>query len=270
MPPESRTPPHESPDVELSVVVPCFNEEGNLDELVARSRHVFVTHRIRGELVLVDDGSRDGTGPAIDALADQHPGEIVAVHHRTNRGIPAGWRSGLERARGRWVCTIDADLQYRPEDIAVLHAAARRGEADLVQGRRRPVEGGHRYVLSRGLDLLLRAAFAMSEHDVKSGFVVYRREAFADILGEAARFHHFQHMITVVAKAKGYTLRQLEVPFEPRHAGSSFIGRLPLRMLAYTLIDVARALLAYRLRPAPGRRHPAPRPANDPDAPGGP
>ena len=121
-----------TPSIELSVVVPCFNEEGNLDVLVDRMRRVFATHAIAAELILVNDGSRDGTGPAIDALAARHPGEIVAVHHRTNRGITAGWRSGLENARGRWVCTIDADLQYRPEDIASLFAIAREGTVDLI------------------------------------------------------------------------------------------------------------------------------------------
>jgi phenylacetate-CoA ligase len=261
VPPEPPTPA--TREVELSVVVPCFNEEGNLDVLVTRTRRVFATHAIAGELVLVDDGSRDGTGPAIDALAVRHPGEIVAVHHRTNRGITSGWRSGLDHAHGRWVCTIDADLQYRPEDIAVLFAIARGGTVDLVQGRRLPVKRDTRYVMSRGLDLLLKAAFAMPENDVKSGFVVYRREAFADILGEAGRFHHFQHMITVVAKAKGYTLRQVDVPFEERHAGTSFIGRLPLRMLATTFVDIGRGLVAYRFGRGARRQQPAARPDAD-------
>lgn len=260
--------------IELSVIVPCYNEEGNLPELVERTERVFEQRRIRGELVLVNDGSRDRTGAQIEALAGRHAC-IVGVHHPTNRGIPAGWRSGFERSRGRYLCTIDADLQYQPEAIALLHREMRFSRADLVQGWRSTLERqhDHRYYLSRGLDYLLKLAFAMPEHDVKSGFVLYRREVFEDLLREAHRFHYFQHMITVVAKAKGYSIRQVETLFAERHAGQSFIGGFPVTMMSRTIVDIGAALVAYRLRelpddglaaapvglaaaPAPAARHP--------------
>jgi phenylacetate-CoA ligase len=235
--------------VELSVIVPCYNEEGNLPELVERTERVFQRREIRGELILVDDGSRDGTAAQIDRLAAGHSC-VVGVHHSTNLGIPAGWRSGFERSRGRYVCTIDADLQYQPEAIALLYREMCFSRADLVQGWRSTLEReyDHRYYWSRGLDYLLKLAFAMPEYDVKSGFVLYRREVFEDILRESGRFHYFQHMITVVAKAKGYTIRQVETLFAERHAGSSFIGGFPLKMMSRTFVDIGRAFLAYRLR----------------------
>ncbi len=235
--------------VELSVIVPCYNEEGNLPELVERTERVFERRRIRGELVLVDDGSRDGTAAQIEALAARHPC-VVGVHHPTNLGIPAGWRSGFERSSGRYVCTIDADLQYQPEAIALLYREMCFSKADLVQGWRSTLERqhDHRYYWSRGLDYILKLAFAMPEYDVKSGFVLYRREVFEDILREAGRFHYFQHMITVVAKSKGYSIRQVETLFAERHAGQSFIGGFPLRMMSRTFVDIGRAFAAYRLR----------------------
>lgn len=238
--------------VELSVLVPCFNEEGNLPELVERTLRVFARREIRGEIVLVNDGSRDGTGGQIDALAAAHPG-VVGVHHPTNRGIAAGWRTALEHSRGRYVCTIDADLQYQPEAIALLHREMRFSHADLVQGWRSSLERhqyDHRYYLSRGLDYLLKLAFAMHEHDVKSGFVLYRREVFEDILRDAPKYFYFQHMITVVAKARGYSIRQVETLFAERHAGHSFIGRIPVRMIARTFVDIARAFAETRVREA--------------------
>jgi phenylacetate-CoA ligase len=235
--------------VELSVIVPCYNEEGNLPELVERTERVFERRQIPGELVLVNDGSRDGTAAQIDRLAARHPC-VIGVHHPTNLGIPAGWRSGFERSRGRYVCTIDADLQYQPEAIALLYREMCFSRADLVQGWRSTLERehDHRYYWSRGLDYLLKLAFAMPEYDVKSGFVLYRREVFEDILREAGRFHYFQHMITVVAKAKGYTIRQVETLFAERHAGASFIGGFPVKMMSRTLVDIGRAFVAYRLR----------------------
>jgi phenylacetate-CoA ligase len=230
--------------VELSVVAPCLNEEANLPLLVERLTRTFEAHRIAGEIVLVDDGSTDGTGPLADRMAAADP-RVVAVHHPTNRGIPAGWQSGLAHARGRYVCTIDADLQYQPEDVARLLDAMHAGDVDLVQGRRLTVVRDHRYYMSRGLDLLLKLAFRMPEHDVKSGFILYKREVLEDILRDVGRFHHFQHMLTVVAKARGYRIRQIETRFEERHAGQSFIGRFPARMLAQTLADIVHALAAY-------------------------
>src|SRR4029453_12789452 len=196
--------------VELSVIVPCYDEEGNLPELVERTARVFEQRSIAGEIVLVNDGSRDGTAAQIDDLARRRP-DVVAVHHATNLGIPAGWRSGFERSRGRYVCTIDADLQYQPEAIAVLHREMCAGRADVVQGWRSPFERrrDHRYFLSRGLDVLLKLTFALPGRDVKSGFVLCRREVFEDVLSDASRFHYFPHMIPVVAKARGDSLRQV-------------------------------------------------------------
>jgi len=87
----------------------------------------------------------------------------------------------------------------------------------------------------------------MHEHDVKSGFVIYRREAFEDILAHAAGYYYFQHMITVVAKAKGYSIRQVETLFLERRAGSSFIALFPMKMIARTLVDVVRGVIEFRL-----------------------
>jgi phenylacetate-CoA ligase len=238
------------PPIELSVLVPCFNEEGNLPELVERTERVFERRGIAGEIVLVNDGSRDGTAAQIEALAARHP-NVVAVHHPTNRGIPAGWRSGLAHSRGRYVCTIDADLQYQPEAIALLYREMCFSKADLVQAWRSTLERyqyDFRYYMSRGLDLMLKFAFGMPEHDVKSGFVMYKREVFDDILRDEPKYYYFQHMITVIAKGRGYSLRQVETLFEERRAGQSFISALPLTMISRTLVDVGRGVLEYRLR----------------------
>src|SRR5439155_1450774 len=116
-------------------LVPCFNEEGNLPELVERTERIFDRRGIAGEIILVDDGSEDGTGAEIDALAATHP-RVAAVHHATNRGMAAAWKSALDRSRGRYVLTLDADLQYQPEAIPQLYREICFSKADLVQGWR--------------------------------------------------------------------------------------------------------------------------------------
>ncbi|PYQ13041.1 MAG: hypothetical protein DMH00_05095, partial [Acidobacteria bacterium] len=117
----------------LSVIVPCFNEEKNLPLLVNRTNRALGNAAIPGEVVLVNDGSRDGTGAVIDLLAKQFQ-NVRAVHHASNRGIVEGWRSGLAASSGEWVLTTDADLQYAPEDIPRLYEAMKTGGWDLVQG----------------------------------------------------------------------------------------------------------------------------------------
>jgi phenylacetate-CoA ligase len=234
--------------IELSVLVPCFNEEGNLPELVERTERVFDRKGIAGEIVLVNDGSVDGTGAQIDQLAAAHA-RVVAVHHPENRGMAAAWRTALEHSRGAYVLTIDADLQYQPEAIAQLWRERQFSNADVVQGWRSPLQRTRddiRYYMSRGLDIVLRFVFDMPHHDVKSGFCLFKREVFADILQHAPRYHYFQTFVTVAARAKGYSVRQIETLFLTRKAGTSFISRLPLGVLARTIVDIGQAVREFR------------------------
>src|SRR3954471_1815789 len=98
----------------LSVIVPCLDEAAGLAELVARVGRVLQQELPPGgdgELVLVDDGSRDETWATMSLLQAEHPWLRLGRHaHRA--GIPAAWRTGLGHARGSWVCVLDADLQY--------------------------------------------------------------------------------------------------------------------------------------------------------------
>ena len=111
----------ETAPIDLSIIVPCFNEELNIPELTQRLLLTLETGKLTGELVLVDDGSQDGTARVIREQMAKHPGRVVGVFHRGNKGIAAAWRSGTEASRGAAVAVIDADLQYRPEDVLRLH-----------------------------------------------------------------------------------------------------------------------------------------------------
>ena len=122
--------------IELSVIVPCYNEELNLPELVVRVLRVFESGGIHGELVLVDDCSKDSTARVIREQELANPGVVVGVFHRQNQGIAGGWRSGTLAARGANVAIIDADLQYQPEDILRLYRVLMDRSVDVVQGWR--------------------------------------------------------------------------------------------------------------------------------------
>lgn len=233
---------------EISVIAPCYNEEANLHKLVARLQAAFSAGTIAGEIVLVDDGSKDGTGPLADQLAREHP-NVVAVHHGINRGIAAGWRSGLNDSHAGLVCLIDADLQNLPEDVCRLHREIRLSGVDIVQGYRSSVGSASdlRYLMSRTLNIILNTCFGMRLRDNKSGFIICRREVLADILRSHYKYRYFQSLIMVAAVARGYTIREIKTVFARRAGGTSFISRLPVVMIACVLIDIVKALFEYRI-----------------------
>ena len=189
---------------EISLVVPCFNEELNIPELTERVQRTFETGKLNGELILVDDGSRDGTARAIRELMRDRPGWVVGKFHPQNKGMAAAWRTGVDAARAPVVAVIDADLQYRPEDVLRLLRTLREYSVDVVQGWRSAVgrEKGKRYYLSRGFNSLLNGAFGMKLQDNKSGFVCCAKEVMQDLLTYKGSYYYWQSFIMVAAHAK--------------------------------------------------------------------
>ena len=240
-----------SPVLELSVIVPCLNEEANVEELVARVKEVFAVELLRrggAELILVDDGSTDATWEMLSKLSETE-NFVVARRHSKNLGIPAAWRTGMTAARGRLICVLDADLQYQPEDILRLHQALSSSSAEIAQGWRSQTgrEKGARYWISRACNLMLNRAFAMSLRDNKSGFILCPREVFADLLGYGGNYTYWQIFIMAAAQAKGYTCAQVETRFLPRRAGKSFLNDVPVRVMLRACRDFCRAVVEYRL-----------------------
>lgn len=237
---------------ELSVIAPCYNEEGNLLELTNRLETAFATKNIVGEIVLVNDGSHDGTGALVNRLVQEHS-NVVGIHHSENRGMVAGWRSGLEASHGDLVCLIDADLQNLPEDVCRLYREIRLSGADVVQGYRSSIGRlrDSRYLLSKTLNAILNTCFDMQLRDNKSGFIMCRREVLADILRHRFRYHYFQSLIMVAAKSKGYTIREIETLFESRLVGKSFIPSFPAGVILKATLDIAKAVYEYRISDQP-------------------
>jgi phenylacetate-CoA ligase len=240
----------ESAPIDLSIIVPCFNEELNLPELTQRVLLTLDTGKLSGELILVDDGSQDGTARVIREQMVKYPGRVLGVFHRGNKGIAAAWRSGVEASRGAAVAVIDADLQYRPEDVLRLHRKLVETSVDVVQGWRSSVgrERGTRYWLSRGLNSLLNTAFDMNLQDNKSGFVCCAREVMLDLLTYRGKYAYWQSFILVAANAKGYTYTEVETLFENRKQGQSFLDGKALSASATSLLDVSKAFWEYRVR----------------------
>jgi phenylacetate-CoA ligase len=233
---------------DLSVVAPCFNEMENAVALTERLQQVFSKRGLNGEIVLVNDASRDETGRVIDELAQRYD-NVVAVHHIVNQGIARGWQSGLEQSRGRYVCLIDADLQYLPEEVWRLYREIEASRVDMVQGFRSTIERlrDSRYLYSKGLNILLNTCFGMNLRDNKSGFVIARRDTLADILKHRFHYYYFNTFIAVAAKAKGYSIKEVETLFKNRNLGKSYIQGFPGKLIAKVFWDIGAAFVEYNL-----------------------
>lgn len=141
--------------VALSIVVPAYNEAANIGPVVDEVLGTFSRNAwlAGAEIVLVDDGSRDGTGQAMDALARRHDG-IVVVHHSANRGFGAALASGFAASHGVAVGFVTADGEVPSDQIIDLYRALE--DNDLVLSRRQRTVGVDRRVLTWGFDLTAR------------------------------------------------------------------------------------------------------------------
>lgn len=239
--------------VELSVIAPCYNEELNIPELSRRVLKMFDSGDVRGELLLIDDGSSDGTAQTIRDWEQLHPGRIIGCFHGTNKGIAAGWQTGVDNARGRNVVIIDSDLQYQPEDILRLYRTLLDHSVDIVQGWRSAIgrERGGRYNISRAYNVMLNRAFGMSLRDNKSGFICCSKEIMADLLQYQGFYYYWQSFIMVAAHAKGYSYKEVETLFESRKQGESFLDGSTMQASLKSLWDISRAAVEYRVKAPP-------------------
>jgi glycosyltransferase involved in cell wall biosynthesis len=210
---------------EVSVLVPAKDEAENLPEFIRLAREALLPLPYACELVIVDDGSQDGTARLLEELAAKHP-FVRVVTHRTQRGIADALRSGADAARGRVLVFYPADLQYAPSDIPGLVAPILEDGADVVTG----VKQGHyeKRFVSGVYNVLCRWLFGVRVTDLNS-VKAYRREV-VDALPTRPDWHRF---MVVIAAAQGFRLAERPVPLHPRRAGKSKfgIGRIPVGVL---------------------------------------
>jgi phenylacetate-CoA ligase len=234
--------------IEISIIVPCFNEANNLYELCKRISSVSKKLNKSIELILIDDKSSDDTLAVIRRLRNNFK-FIKCFYHKKNLGMAEAWRTGLNNANGKYTCLIDADLQYQPEDIIFLYNSVINNPEDLVQGYRSSVGRlkDSRFLLSRGLNLMLNILFSMHLKDNKSGFVLCKTETLKQIFN--VRFHYktFQTFLLVAAKKRKVNIREVEVFFLERLSGKSFIPKFPFKLISLVLFDFLKAFYEFKL-----------------------
>jgi dolichol-phosphate mannosyltransferase len=207
------------PDV--SVVAPCHNEEGNLRPLVNAIRTALGPLRVTFEIVLVDDGSRDGSWDALRKLGCED-GRVRALRFSSNCGQSTALWAGMKAARGRVIVTLDADMQNPPGEIPKLLAGLKR--ADCVCGSRVEArargDGWVRIVSSRIANWIRNRVSGETISDAGCCFRAFRRECIADV-----RFFKGAHrFLPTLIRMDGFTVVEVPVDHQPRHAGRAHYG----------------------------------------------
>jgi glycosyltransferase involved in cell wall biosynthesis len=216
--------------LDVSVLVPAKDEAENLPEFIQRCAQALGSAGFSFEVIVVNDGSRDGTDRVLRDLERQYP-FLEVVTHRRQRGIADALRSAGEVARGDVFVFYPADLQYLPEDIPGLVAPILENRADIVTGTK---QGKYeKAFVSSVYNGLCRWLFGVRVTDLNS-VKAYRREV---MLGVPLRPDWHRYMV-VIAAADGYRLTSLPVPLYPRRAGTSKFNwrRIPVGM--FDLISV--------------------------------
>jgi glycosyltransferase involved in cell wall biosynthesis len=199
----------------LSVVIPVYNERATVEELVRRVRTVAVDK----EIIVVDDGSTDGTRELLPSL-ETADGEVRIVLQDRNRGKGAALRRGFEAARGAVVIVQDADLEYDPTDYPALLAPIERGLADVVYGSRF-LGGPHRvlffwhYVGNRALTTLSNMFTNLNLSDVWTCYKVFRAEVLQRVRLREDRFG-FEAEITAKVARAGWRVYEVPISYHGR------------------------------------------------------
>ena len=209
-----------SAPLNLSVVVPLFNEEESLPHLVEQLLSALRPTDEAFELVLVDDGSSDRTAKVLAKLSAEVP-EVVAVLLRKNYGQTAAMAAGFDVAGGEVIVSLDGDLQNDPADIPMLLAKLREGY-DLVSGWRHQRQDAalQRKLPSRIANRLIGRVTGVRLHDYGCSLKAYRREVLSDmrLYGELHRF------LPALAFIEGARITEVKVNHRARQFGSSKYG----------------------------------------------
>ena len=200
--------------MKLSVVIPVYNEVDNVQEILKRVKAT----KLAWEIVVVDDGSKDGTRDILAKLDGKE--KVRVLLHEKNMGKGAAVRTGLQAARGDIILIQDADLEYNPHDYPTLLEPLKDGTADVVYGSR--FLGGPRRVImfwhmiaNQLLTFMTNILYDTILSDMETGYKVFRREVVEKMKLRANRFD-FEPEFTAKILKRHYRIYEVSISFNPR------------------------------------------------------
>ncbi|MFO7599755.1 MAG: glycosyltransferase [Candidatus Desulfacyla sp.] len=220
------------PASSISVVIPVFNEEKNLEELLDRCLKTCEGMNRDFEIVLVDDGSSDGSRNMIQRGAVQYPGKIIGLLLNRNYGQHSAIMAGFAQTRGDIVVTLDADLQNPPEEIARLVAKAEEGFDVVGTVRMNRRDTFFRRSASHMVNRVVQMSTGVDMHDYGCMLRAYHRRIVEAML----QCHERSTFIPVLANSFAARTAEIDVHHAPRSAGDSKYGLWKLINLQFDLL----------------------------------
>jgi glycosyltransferase involved in cell wall biosynthesis len=228
----------------FSIVIPLFNEEGNLKLLHQKLTKTLSTLGQAYEIIFVNDGSADGSSAILAELFDHDPA-VQVIHLQRNFGKTAALTAGFLHSRGQIIITLDADLQDDPAEIPAMLAKLNEGYDLVAAWRYRRQDSIDKTWPSRMFNWGVSTFSGLKLHDFNCGFKVYRR-AVTEQISLYSDFHRF---IPVLAAAQGFRVTELPVQHYPRYTGSSKYGNLGRMVRFFFDFVIILFLLTYLKHP---------------------
>lgn len=203
--------------MKLSIIIPVYNEEKTLREIIRRVSVAQLPEGFLREIILVDDGSTDGTKDIMDSLSDT----FVKINLKKNAGKGFAVRSGLAKVTGEVVIIQDADLEYDPKDYLVLLSPILEGKADVVYGSRLVTASPHRviffwhYVGNTVLTVLSNAFTNLNLTDMETGYKMFSRKVVEDIKNKLVS-NRFGIEPEITARVKKYRVYEVGISYSGR------------------------------------------------------
>ncbi|KAF2665369.1 mannose phospho-dolichol synthase [Microthyrium microscopicum] len=214
-----------------SVILPTYNERRNLPIIFKLLNDSFTENKLDYEVIVVDDGSPDGTAEVAKQLQKAYPGRIILKQRAGKLGLGTAYVHGLQFVTGNFVIIMDADFSHHPKFIPEMIRKQATDNYDIVTGTRYAGNGGvygwdlRRKLTSKGANIFADTFLRPGVSDLTGSFRLYKKDVLANVISKVqSKGYVFQMELMVLAKSMGYTVAEVPISFVDRVYGDSKLG----------------------------------------------